>query len=165
MLLGDISNKIPYIKQITMGVLAERFTNKDTALMKISEGITNHYKNEMSDFYEANKELINNSIESIRKGFSQNTFPSMGVRYDVYPDHIGHQESEGCFRCHNNQFISESGRVISKDCNLCHTIIGQGKPGMMKYSTIRENLEFEHPVDIGTDWKDMNCSDCHESLY
>jgi hypothetical protein len=165
MLLGDVSKKIPYIKQITMGILAERFTNKDSALMKISEEITNHYKTEMNDFYEANKELFNKSIESIQKGFSQNTFPAMGVRYDVYPDHIGHQESEGCFRCHNNQFISESGRVISKDCNLCHTIIGQGKPGMMKYSTIRENLEFEHPVDIGTDWKDMNCSDCHESLY
>lgn len=165
MITGEISGKIPYIKQVTMGILSERFTNKDTALMKISDGITNHYKTELSEFYDSNQELISKSISAIRKGFGQNTFPAMGVRYDKYPDHIGHQESEGCFRCHNDQFKSETGRVISKDCNLCHTIIGQGKPGMMTYSGIRESLDFEHPVDIGTDWKDINCSECHKSLY
>ena len=165
MITGDISRKIPYIKQLTMGILSEKFTDKDTALMKITDGITNYYKTEISDFYEGNKDLIEKSIASVKTGFSLNTFPSMGVRSDVYPEHIGHQESEGCFRCHNDQFTTESGRTISKDCNLCHTIIGQGKPDMMKYSTIRESLEFEHPVDIGTDWKDINCSECHMSLY
>jgi len=165
MLTGEISCKIPFIKQVTMGILSERFTDKDTALLKISDGITNHYKNELGEFYESNQELFHKSIAAIRKGFSENTFPAMGVRYDMYPEHIGHQESEGCFRCHNDQFRSETGRIISKDCNLCHTIIGQGKPGMMTYSSIKESLEFEHPVDIGTDWKDINCSECHKSLY
>ena len=148
-----------------MGILGEKFTDKDTALIKIREGITSYYKSESDEFYNANKPLIEKAIDAIQKGFSQNTFPSMKVSWDVYPDHIGHQESEGCFRCHNDQFISESGRVISKDCNLCHTIIGQGKPGMMTYSTIKDSLEFEHPVDIGTDWKDINCSECHKYLY
>ena len=165
MITGEISNKIPYIKQVTMGILSEKFTDRDTAMMKISEGITNHYKTELADFYNTNKDLIDNSIAAIQKGFGQNTFPNMGVRYDMYPEHIGHQESEGCFRCHNGQFKSETGRVISKDCNLCHTIIGQGKPGMMTYSSIRESLEFEHPVDIGTEWKETNCSECHKYLY
>ena len=165
MLTGEISNKIPYIKQVTMGILSEQFTDRDTAMMKIADGITNHYKTELVDFYDSNKDLIDNSIAAIQEGFGLNTFPNMGVRYDVYPDHIGHQESEGCFRCHNGQFKSETGRIISKDCNLCHTIIGQGKPGMMTYSSIRESLEFEHPVDIGTEWKDNNCSECHKYLY
>ncbi|HUX96490.1 MAG TPA: NapC/NirT family cytochrome c [Bacteroidales bacterium] len=165
MITGDVSKKIPYIKQVAMSILSERFTNRDTALMKISDGITDYYKTEIGEYYDTNKDAIDKSIAAIQKEFNLNTFPSMGVRYDVYPEHIGHQESDGCFRCHNDQFRSETGRVISKDCNLCHTIIGQGKPDMMKYSTIRESLEFEHPVDIGTDWKDINCSECHKSLY
>lgn len=165
MITGAISQNIPSIKQVSMGILGEKFTDKDTALMKIKEGITNYYKSESDEFYSANKPLIEKAIDAIQKGFSQNTFPSMKVSWDVYPDHIGHQESEGCFRCHNDQFISESGRIISKDCNLCHTIIGQGKPGMMTYTSVKESLEFEHPVDIGTDWKDINCSECHKYLY
>lgn len=165
MITGAISQNIPSIKQVSMGILGEKFTDKDTALMKIKEGINSYYKSEFAGFYSANKPLIEKAIDAIQKGFSQNTFPSMKVNWDVYPDHIGHQESEGCFRCHNDQFISESGRIISKDCNLCHTIIGQGKPGMMTYTSVKESLEFEHPVDIGTDWKDINCSECHKYLY
>ena len=165
MITGAISQEIPSIKQVSMGILGEKFTDKDTALMKIKEGINSYYKSEFAGFYSANKPLIEKAIDAIQKGFSQNTFPSMKVSWDVYPDHIGHQESEGCFRCHNDQFISESGRIISKDCNLCHTIIGQGKPGMMTYTTIKDSLEFEHPVDIGTDWKDISCSECHKYLY
>ncbi|MGE5406110.1 MAG: hypothetical protein ACM3NR_00250, partial [Methanosarcina sp.] len=84
---------------------------------------------------------------------------------DRYPEHIGHLESNGCFRCHNGSFKSESGRTISKDCTLCHTIIGQGTPETMEYSTIRQSLSFRHPVDIGTAWSEANCAECHNVLY
>jgi hypothetical protein len=89
----------------------------------------------------------------------------MKVTYDVYPDHIGHLEVEGCFRCHNDAFTSENGKKITRDCNLCHTIIGQGKGDQMQLTNIRESLEFQHPVDIGTIWKEANCSECHRYLY
>ena len=65
----------------------------------------------------------------VQKAFSQNTFPKMKVTYDHYPEHIGHLESDGCFRCHNDAFKAEDGSKISRDCNLCHTIVGQGKAG------------------------------------
>ena len=74
-------------------------------------------------------------------------------------------ESDGCFRCHNDRHASESGKVISKDCNLCHDILAQGTPDSMQYSTSFEPLEFEHPVDIGEDWKTEFCSMCHSALY
>jgi hypothetical protein len=165
MLTGAISRQIPFIKKVAMGILTEKFTDRDTALMKIEEGINNYYKSDYSEFYATNKALVDSSIIAIHEGFSQNTFPAMKVSYDKYPEHIGHLETEGCFRCHNDQFKSEDGRVISKNCNLCHTIVGQGKPGSMKYSNIKESLEFEHPVDVGTAWKEANCAECHRFLY
>jgi hypothetical protein len=165
MLTGAISKQIPFIKKVAMGILTEKFTDRDTALMKIEDGITNYYQSGYSDLYASNKALVDSSIHAIQKGFSQNTFPGMRVSYDMYPEHIGHLETEGCFRCHNDQFKTESGRVISKDCNLCHTIVGQGKPGSMKYSNISDSLQFEHPVDIGTAWQEANCSECHKYLY
>lgn len=165
MLTGAVSKQIPFMKKVAMGILSEKFADRDTALMKIEEVITNFYKSDYSDFYSANKTLIDSSIHAIQKSFSQNTFPAMKVSYDMYPEHIGHLETEGCFRCHNDQFRTESGRVIKKDCNLCHTVVAQGKPGNIKYSNIRESLEFEHPVDIGTAWQEANCSECHRYLY
>jgi hypothetical protein len=165
MLNGTVSKEIPFIKKIAMGILKQTFSDKDTAFMKIKDSIIKFYKSNYSDFYSRNTSLIENSVTNIQKAFSENTFPKMKVTFDRYPEHIGHLESAGCFRCHNNTFKSESGRVISRDCNLCHSIVGQGKPGSMQFTNVRGTLEFIHPVDIGTAWKEANCSECHKYLY
>jgi len=165
MLTGDVSSNIPFFKKAAMSVLSAKFSTKDTAMLLIEQGITDFYKTDYSDYYAKNTDLITSSIASVKKAFSQNTFPEMKVSYDLYPEHIGHLETNGCFRCHNNSFKAENGRVISKDCNMCHTIVGQGNPGKMEYSTIKDSLEFRHPIDIGTAWKEANCSECHLYLY
>jgi nitrate/TMAO reductase-like tetraheme cytochrome c subunit len=165
LLTGEVSKSIPFIKKISMNGLKQTYTDKDTALLTIKNLIENYYKTGQSEFYRQNTELINNSISAIQKAYSQNTFPGMKVTYDKYPEHIGHLESEGCFRCHNDSFKSETGRTITKDCDLCHSIVGQGKPGSMEFIPVRETIGFKHPVDIGNAWKEANCSECHRYLY
>jgi hypothetical protein len=165
MLTAGISNDIPFIKKTAMGILKNTFTDKDSAMRQIRDSIINYYKTDFKSYYDKNSSKIENSIVSIQRGFSQNTFPSMKVTYDAFPEHIGHLESEGCFRCHNDSFTSEKGRKITRDCNLCHTIVGQGKNGNFQYANIKESLEFNHPKDIGTAWKEANCSECHKYLY
>lgn len=165
MLTGEVSKEIPFIKKISMDVLKQTFTDRDTALLTIKDQIVNFYKEGHKDFYTQSSDLINKSVLNIQKAFSQNTFPGMKVTYDAYPEHIGHLESEGCFRCHNDLFKSETGRKITRDCNLCHTIVGQGKPGLMQFANVRDTLAFQHPIDIGTAWKEANCSECHRYLY
>jgi hypothetical protein len=164
-LTGEVPGEIPFIKRTAMGILRNTFTDKDTAFMQIRDGIVNYYKSDFSDYFEKNSALIEKSVVATQKAYSQNTFPHMRVTYDAYPDHIGHLEVEGCFRCHNDAFTSDTGVKISKDCNLCHTIIGQGKRDLMQYTNIRDTLDFQHPVDIGTLWKEVNCSECHKYLY
>ncbi len=165
MLTGAVSNKIPFFKKVVMDVLSQTFNTKDSAMLMIENGIVDFYKQEYPEYYGRNVKFIRESIDAVKEAYSKNTFPEMKVSYDHYPEHIGHLETNGCFRCHNNTFKAENGRIISKDCKLCHTIVGQGSPGMMEYTSIRENLEFKHPVDIGTAWMDANCSDCHLYPY
>jgi nitrate/TMAO reductase-like tetraheme cytochrome c subunit len=165
MLTGAISREIPYIKKTAMDILAGKFRTTDTAMIVITNGITDFYKENYPDYYNNNSDIINSSIDAIKKGFNMNTFPAMKVSYDIYPDHIGHLESNGCFRCHNGTFKSDDGNFITRDCNLCHTIVGQGSPGNMHYTDIKDTLEFKHPVDIDNAWQESNCSDCHSALY
>jgi nitrate/TMAO reductase-like tetraheme cytochrome c subunit len=165
MLNGAISKDIPFIKKVAMGILKQTFSDKDSAFIMIKDSISKFYKSEYSNYYSSNSNLIDNSITSIQKAFAENTFPGMKVTSDVYPEHIGHLESDGCFRCHNNTFKSENGRTITRNCNLCHSIVGQGKPRTIQLTNVRDTLEFIHPVDIGTAWKEANCSECHKYLY
>ena len=89
----------------------------------------------------------------------------MKVRYTAYPRNIGHFEFKGCFRCHDDNHKTKEGKVISKDCNLCHTIVGIGTKDTIKYAPINGTLEFVHPVDIGEEWKTTNCTECHLNLF
>ena len=55
--------------------------------------------------------------------YTVNVFPSMEVTWGTYPDQSGHQESPGCFRCHNDEHVTADGEVISQDCFTCHTLL------------------------------------------
>ncbi len=43
-------------------------------------------------------------------------FPSMNVDWGTYPNNLGHQDSPGCFRCHD-------GNKAKNDCDTCHTFV------------------------------------------
>ena len=72
----------------------------------------------------------------------------MVVSWDEYESHIGHKTYNGCFRCHDDNHKSEDGKVISIDCNICHTIVAQGEPGFEELATIKDALEFIHPKEL-----------------
>lgn len=162
---GKISSALPGIKQIAMQVLYKDYSTKDSAFLAIRNQVTEFYQSGHPELVASNKADIEAAILEIQNGYSKNIFPFMKSSWKAYPNNIGHMESDGCFRCHNDRHATEKGKVISKDCNLCHTILAQGNPGNMEYSKDMEPLEFKHPVDIDDAWKTEMCSSCHAQLY
>jgi nitrate reductase cytochrome c-type subunit len=66
----------------------------------------------------------------------------------------------GCFRCHDGKHVSQTGKVLSNDCNTCHIVLSE----KIRDDTARvsiKGVEFGHPVDISDAWKKQLCSDCH----
>ena len=47
----------------------------------------------------------------------------MKLNWQNHPNNLGHYYFSGCFRCHDGQHMSADGKVISKDCNQCHTLM------------------------------------------
>lgn len=162
---GEISKTLPGIKQVAMKILYQDYSTKDSAFMAISDQINEYYKTIHPDIVSARKSDIDEAIAEIQDGYSRNIFPFMKSSWKSYPNNIGHMVSDGCFRCHNDRHANDSGKVISKDCNLCHSILAQGTPDNMEYSKSLEPLEFKHPVDIEDAWKTELCSSCHSQLY
>ena len=161
---GKIPADLPEIKTIAMEICGNEFSTTDSAMSYIAETITEFYKSDYPEIVEENPELISKAIAGLQAAFSKNIFPEMKVRWDAYPNHIGHLEFDGCFRCHDDQHVSESGVTISKDCNQCHRIIAQGETDNMELASIGSALEFKHPVDIDGAWKEGLCTDCHTGL-
>ena len=47
----------------------------------------------------------------------------MKIEWGTYPNHIGHQDFPGCFRCHDDEHSTPEGETISQDCYTCHTLL------------------------------------------
>jgi hypothetical protein len=52
----------------------------------------------------------------------RNVFPDMNVRFGSYPNNLGHIDSPGCFRCHDDNHKSKDGKTIGQECDTCHSI-------------------------------------------
>ncbi len=162
---GNIPKELPEIKLVSMGILAEEFPTEDSAMLYIESEINDYYASNYEDIYNENYKLIEQAIKGIQDEFKQNIFPEMKVSWKAYYNNIGHLEFNGCFRCHNDKHTTTEGRIISMDCNLCHSIVAQGVPDTLQIGSIYDELEFVHPNDPYGDWKEYRCVECHIDLY
>jgi len=158
---GAIPPMLPEIKSLAMEILSEDFETKDAAFEYIKEEVSTFYQEEYPEFVVGENDLVNKAIDGIQKEFAKNIFPEMKVKWEVYPNNIGHLEFNGCFRCHSDTHVNNEGEYISKDCNMCHSINLQGQPDNVEIASFGESLEFKHPVDIEEAWKEMDCIECH----
>lgn len=161
MTAGTMPKELPELKSLSMEICSEEFATKDEANRYIDSTLTSYYE---ENYPEIDKKLVEKAVTGLQNEYNKNIFPEMKVKWDQYPNHIGHVEFNGCFRCHNDVHATESGEVISKDCNQCHTITAQGPPDSLQVASINSSLEFKHPVNIDEAWKDMLCTDCHTGL-
>lgn len=162
---GKIPNTLPGIKQIAMTVLYKEYGTKDSAFLAINDQVREYYQSTYPEIAQSRKAEIDQSVKEIQNGYANNIFPYMKADWRKYPNNIGHMEYDGCFRCHNDRHAADNGKVISKDCNLCHVIQAQGRPDSLQFSNSLEALEFRHPVDTDDAWKTESCSSCHSQLY
>jgi hypothetical protein len=155
---GTIPKSLPAIKSLAMEIYSQDFPTLDTALHSIKETIETAYQ-------ETDADKRAQAIAGLQTAYQTNIFPYMRVKWDAYPNNIGHLEFDGCFRCHNDTHRNAAGEVISKDCNLCHEIIEQGTPGeTLESAIVGQSLDFKHPVDIDNMWQENLCTDCHTGL-
>ena len=77
----------------------------------------------LRDFYRSGpRDQVERAVIGVQDIYRRNVFPSMNVTFGAYPNNIGHVDSPGCFRCHDDDHKSKDGRKIGQDCETCHTI-------------------------------------------
>jgi nitrate/TMAO reductase-like tetraheme cytochrome c subunit len=157
---GRIDPSLPFIKKVVVELLGRPFASKEEAFEAIAKEIPAFYASKYPAIAAGKKAAINQAVDEVQKIYGRNFFPKMKVAWNTYPDNIGHFYFPGCFRCHDGKHKTSSGKVISKDCNLCHTIIGQ----KMEHVPVgTKPSAFVHPANIGEELYRSNCTDCHEA--
>jgi hypothetical protein len=120
-----ISRELPFVKKKGVELLRAEYADKPSALRGIAEGLAGFYRNEHPQVYAKQRATIEVASSELQAIYSRNVFPDMKLGWGVHPNHIGHEDFQGCFRCHDDSHESPDGRTISQDCETCHTILAQ----------------------------------------
>ena len=74
---------------------------------------------------------LDSTAEVLAEILTRNVFPGMNIEWGTYKSNIAHFDEEGdfaetgCFRCHDEEHVSEDGKVISQDCDACHVLLAE----------------------------------------
>jgi nitrate/TMAO reductase-like tetraheme cytochrome c subunit len=120
---GTIDKTLPFIKREGLRAIQVEYPSKEAAKAGIAKDIADFYAKNYPD---APKPAVEQAGKALGDIYSWNVFPAMKVTWGTYPNHIGHQETPGCFRCHDRKHKTEDGSAkISKDCDTCHTVLAE----------------------------------------
>src|SRR5271166_620007 len=154
----SIDATLPFIKKEGVDVLVAEYKTTDEAKQAIADKVSKFYQEKYPQIASTKSDSVKGAITELQRIYSTTIFPDMRVNWRTHPNNIGHFYFPGCFRCHDGNHVSKDGKVISKDCNSCHTVLEQQESGTQVAALPAQT--FKHPVDIG-DLSQVNCADCH----
>ena len=155
---GRLDSSLPFLKREAVAALNKSYTTEPESLRSIANSLDGFYKTHYSQLYSQNNDAIRGAINETQRIFKTYFFPEMKTNWATHPNNIGHFYSSGCFRCHDGEHVSDSGKVIRNDCDICHTVIydSENPAASVKIAG------FKHPVDLGA-LSDRKCETCHKA--
>jgi hypothetical protein len=120
---GAISPDLPWVHKEGLQLLKANYASEEEAGQKIPEGLKNFYSSQHPEVLTAKAAAVNSAGNELVTLYSQNVFPYMKVTWGTHPNHIGHMNSPGCFRCHDGSHASKDGKSITQDCAACHNLL------------------------------------------
>jgi hypothetical protein len=155
---GKLDASLPYLKRQAIEVLTKPYATNDEALGSIASNMDQFYRANYVDVYGQKGDSIKGAISEVQRIYQTYFFPEMKTNWQTHPNNIGHFYSQGCFRCHDGEHRSNTGKVISNDCNTCHTVLDQ----IAAVTPDAQPRGFRHPVALG-DLAELKCTVCHKS--
>jgi hypothetical protein len=117
---GDIARTLPFVRKQAVEVLTTDYPDRNTGDRTIAERLRTFYAG--AGGAGSNKADVDHLVAAVQQVYGRNVFPAMKVTWGSHANNLGHTDSPGCFRCHDDEHKSADGRVISQDCELCHAI-------------------------------------------
>ena len=122
---GMIDRSLPYLKREGLRIIDAKYDSHEEAREAIVRELTTFYRENYPHIAADKADVMETAANVLGDIYSVNVFPQMQVWWNTYPEHIGHETSDGCYRCHGRRLRTEDHQTISKDCDICHTVLAE----------------------------------------
>lgn len=140
---GELPADLPFFKKKAMELLNATYKDNEQAASAIPANLVQFYRASYPDVYAKSKAKVEAAGTTLAAIYNRNNFPDLKVTWGTYPNNLGHMDSPGCFRCHDGSHMtSDSKRVISNDCTVCHQTpaVDEASPAVLKTLGIATQL-------------------------
>jgi hypothetical protein len=121
---GDrISAELPFVHKKSIELLKITYPTREEAFSRLDKELTDFYKTKYPDVYQARRASVESAVREVQKIYGRNVWPNMKITWGTHPNHLGHEDFPGCFRCHDGSHKAKDGRVISAECDACHSVL------------------------------------------
>lgn len=156
---GRLDQSLPYLKRQTVELISKPYVSTEEGLNSISKNLAHFYRTNYPDVFAQKQPAIKSAVSEGQRIFHTYFFPEMKTNWETHPNNIGHLYSSGCFRCHDGEHVSNSGKVITNDCKICHTVLYDSAQPDNRNAP---RAAFVHPVDLGA-LAERKCETCHKA--
>ena len=122
---GLVDRSLPFIKKEGLRVIDAQYESHEAARAGITDGLRAYYAENYPEIAKEKAQAIDAAAEALGDAYAVNVFPGMNVWWDTYPNHIGHEQSDGCARCHKRSMRTEDREQIDDDCEVCHVVLAE----------------------------------------
>jgi hypothetical protein len=112
----EIPRELPFVRREVVAAVGAEYPDRATALATIATRLRAFY----AERPDVEPPAVLRAVVAAQDVWARNVFPRMQVTWGTYVSHLGHVDSPGCFRCHDDGHRTPDGATISQDCELCH---------------------------------------------
>jgi hypothetical protein len=161
---GLVDPSLPWIKKVAVDAVVREYPDHASAREGIRKEILAYYETNYPDVAKTKGPAISAAADAAYALYARSVFPAMKVNWRTYPNNIGHRNWPGCFRCHDGRHVSETGKALTMECTVCHTMPQRG-PLTPLGTVMPASAQPWHPFELAGKHATILCNRCHAAGY
>jgi len=120
---------LPFYKREVVKAASQSYPTHEAGVAGVRDAVSKFYATTYPEIVAKQGALVARAVEEAGRVYDRTVFPEMNTDSKTHPTNIGHDDSPGCFRCHDGTMKNRvSGEVIPNDCDTCHGVLVDGSP-------------------------------------
>ena len=132
--------QLPYFKKQAIKAIEGEYESHAVGMAAVRDALIDFYSTEYVEIATGRPELVSRGGELAAQAYGKTVFPEMGTNWETHPNHIGHDDFPGCWRCHDDEMSTADGEhVIPMDCDTCHIFLVEDSPEYPEFANALES--------------------------
>ncbi|MGC4000238.1 MAG: NapC/NirT family cytochrome c [Anaeromyxobacter sp.] len=138
---GKLDPALPFLRREGVRLIKAEYPSQEAGRAGIRDGLRTFYagwaaseEGKASGKPAPDAAAVDAAAATLGELYALNVWPQMKITWGTYPTFLGHDQSPGCFRCHDEAHETEGKKTISQDCDLCHSLLADSEkdPAILK---------------------------------